>query len=652
MVPSNSSRINGIRQTRELIDEYEWQIRNSEKQDALWNPLSLLSHCKIIVLILLAINTFQAAGQIQHSTPNPQDVQMREAIEAGDLSAVQQMLDNGFDPNRLIAGSDEDNEKKPPLAFAIENEARPVFNLLLDRGASPNSGIKEASGADDSFYILTLYRRGADIFAIQPILAEYDSEETITALKEAITKGKATDPKREAKTLIDSMIGPINKRLPTSQAENRVPEVIQILIDAGCDPNGILVDTDVQGNLEETTFLIRALHTGRYLTAEELIRHGANVNQPFTYYQSASTGLTETETALMEFSRLGRSAAVRFLLFNHADPKLKNSDGFSALALAIEAVPYQGVIEALLIGGADPNEKIGPEALTPLMIAVSKKDTATANTLLNFGANPTFVDRFGRHLKDLAKPQSTLFSARTPDSQNTRQMAQLLTTHATRKPVAPLKALDPVTAVDIALGADRLSRTAGIGERNTESEDTERHLRRVCSTILENLIKPVKPDLQNALTVYSTYFALMNYADAWATLSEDIRGGSSYIRYSISTGAFLDVIRDRKRVLSKLIFKDNHIPKFDSSTPNPLTEQTKLFRKVEKRTRHSDNSARDYSTLLQLWKTYRKTESNLARLTFGSRKQANLILARYDRYSIDQHNLRIKEAIDRLHAYQ
>ena len=190
---------------------------------------------------------------------------------------------------------------------------------------------------------------------------------------------------------------------------------LELFLIAGMDPN---IKADVE-RLENVTALMVASRAGREEIVRRLRESGADV--------SAQT--RQGETALMYAASAGRPAVVRYLLRMGADVNQANRRGETALLLSIPAPwPQQdqeraldcvnqllaagasvnsrsaddatalhaaigraqlAAIRLLLLRGADPNLKGGPQNTSPLRHAIDADAADIARALLRAGANPT-----------------------------------------------------------------------------------------------------------------------------------------------------------------------------------------------------------------------------------------------------------------------
>lgn len=194
------------------------------------------------------------------------------------------------------------------------------------------------------------------------------------------------------------------------------PEAINVLLEAGADPN-------VRNSSGATPLVLAAFDFAR---TRLLVEHGAAVNaatnQGLTPLLVASaahgnvatvrylldkgadlhTTTKEGEDALMRAAGFGDVDMVELLLKRGADPKRSDQSGFTALQNAT-GYPDAARIRTLLQAGSDPNSfntfsgmvKNGPIALlhlTPLMTAAPFSDQESIAILLKAGAKVNEMD--------------------------------------------------------------------------------------------------------------------------------------------------------------------------------------------------------------------------------------------------------------------
>jgi ankyrin repeat protein len=87
---------------------------------------------------------------------------------------------------------------------------------------------------------------------------------------------------------------------------------------------------------------------------------------------------------------LGDARHVRTLIARGADPNVKNNDGETPLAQAVQRNQPEA-LKALLEGGANPNERL-KDGSTPLNLAIERNMPGILEALLAGGADATTVD--------------------------------------------------------------------------------------------------------------------------------------------------------------------------------------------------------------------------------------------------------------------
>ncbi len=124
------------------------------------------------------------------------------------------------------------------------------------------------------------------------------------------------------------------------------------------------------------TPLIDASTKGDSLTAEKLIKEGANINEPDKKHGA---------TPLMHAIWAGKTAVAKRLIEYGADIKVKDKTGCDALNHAAYYKQIE-IVNALLDRGADIETRDSTET-TPLNYAIAVSDYAIVELLLNRGAN-------------------------------------------------------------------------------------------------------------------------------------------------------------------------------------------------------------------------------------------------------------------------
>ncbi len=168
-----------------------------------------------------------------------------------------------------------------------------------------------------------------------------------------------------------------------------------------------LLDHGADVNAGKFSALNLAANAGNRAMVEFLLNHGADIHtKAWTgetpLHTAASEGyqaVTEAliankaglnaqddygDTPLLEAARNGHQDVVQILLKARADPNLADKDGRTPLSWAADAGSPE-TVKALLVAKADPN---AGTIDAPLLCAVDKQDLASAELLLQAGANP------------------------------------------------------------------------------------------------------------------------------------------------------------------------------------------------------------------------------------------------------------------------
>jgi ankyrin repeat protein len=199
-----------------------------------------------------------------------------------------------------------------------------------------------------------------------------------------------------------------------SAAMNAQKAMVELLLSRGADVNARASNGG--------TALLAAAEGGFQAVAEVLLAHKADVNEPFTKMHNE-------ETPLHEAAQRGYANFVSLLLTNGADANVINDDGRTPLFLAVRG-GQEKIVQLLLDAGARPNveDRFGRTPLSyaadsgspemvkmllaakadpnagkldpPLLCAIHKQDTASAELLLQAGANPNAIgkiEQFGNY---------------------------------------------------------------------------------------------------------------------------------------------------------------------------------------------------------------------------------------------------------------
>ena len=137
--------------------------------------------------------------------------------------------------------------------------------------------------------------------------------------------------------------------------------------------------------------LIRAADSGWLKVAAFLLDHGADVNAA----AAGDSGRTFGPTALHQAATFGNKAMVELLLSRGADVNAKDDDGRTPLYLATER-GFQAIVEVLLANKADVNVSDRQSGITPLHRAAESGRAKIVQQLLAAGANPNMETSEGR----------------------------------------------------------------------------------------------------------------------------------------------------------------------------------------------------------------------------------------------------------------
>lgn len=313
-----------------------------------------------------------------------------QAMHSMDLEAIEEALANGADVNAIKDWGDS------PLSWSERDERKHYINaiqLFLEQGAKIDTGVGRSI-----CYIAVKHNH-------------------IKIIKSVLASGVYVNPQdHDLHTLLREAI-----------EYDRI-ELVQLLLANGIDINAQSLFSD--------TALHHAAVYGPIAIAQFLLENGADVNAQDDYLN----------TPLHRAAAFDNIAIAQLLLENGADVNAKNEYGRTVLWNAIEAGPFRGssveMAELLLANGADVNAQnnygqtalyaaIGgdpytkgrikmvellldhdmdvnsivsaKENLTPLLLAVIRKEKEIVKFLLDRGANRKAEDINGRTVYYWAK---------------------------------------------------------------------------------------------------------------------------------------------------------------------------------------------------------------------------------------------------------
>jgi ankyrin repeat protein len=325
------------------------------------------------------------------------DKALLDAISAEKIADVQALLGAGADPNHEVNGL-------VVSFFRVASVGNlEIMELLLATGGD----LKEATA--DDFGVLRVFTLEGELTAGQLEVAEFMLTELLAGSWD-----------------IDSYDAAGGTLLFWAAAGNR-PEIVQLLIDLGADPDKITLDN--------ASPLMYASFTGKIDAVQVLIENGAQIN-----YQ----GMFD-HTALHVAAEGNHSEIVQLLIEADAELNLLSSRGLTPLGWALEkdskeaaqvlwdagaytneerqfelvaAVKSKDMdeIERLLDEGANPNA--GVNGIVPLFVAVGRNNYDSFNLLMAHGGNVALVSNNGKTLLDI--------SVKTDDLQITEYLLDAL----------------------------------------------------------------------------------------------------------------------------------------------------------------------------------------------------------------------------------
>jgi ankyrin repeat protein len=243
-----------------------------------------------------------------------------------------------YDPNiRRVRA-----ETPHPLYYAALSGLSKIVELLLDRGADPNTA--QGGGLGSALYAASLQ---GHVQVVNLLL------------------NKDADP--------NESMGCYHSPLYTASLEGH-EQVVQLLLNKGADPN-------VQDG-EDPNPLYAAVEQGHEQVVNLLLDKGANPNTQVKYYHNPIYTAAEG----------GNKQVVKLLLDKGADPNVEGGEYGSAL----QAASHRGhdqVVKLLINEGADVNVQFGHYG-SPLYTASERGHEKVVRLLLDKGADPNVEDGY------------------------------------------------------------------------------------------------------------------------------------------------------------------------------------------------------------------------------------------------------------------
>ena len=316
------------------------------------------------------------------------------AAKEGHAEVVTSLLDAGAGP------SAKDKYRYSPLHHAALGGHAEVVTTLLEAGAEPNATnhigetpLHEAARSGNASSVATLLDAGAEPNATNDIgetplhgAARSGNASSVATLLDVGVEPNATNEGGHA---------PLHHAAALGHAA-----AVAALLGTGADPNVINRDSkaplDLAVEKNQTKAIVALLSRMRSTPNPEVLFAAARVGDLETIAAQLDAGIAPNvaskyakygDTALHWAARGGSAAAVTALVEAGANPKVKNRQGKSPLAVADIAV-----IPTLLDAGIGAGAKPDPEVL---IAAAKAGDLETIAVQLRVGADPNIGDAEG-----------------------------------------------------------------------------------------------------------------------------------------------------------------------------------------------------------------------------------------------------------------
>ena len=326
-------------------------------------------------------------GDIEDQIGRPSSYNaLNVAIDTGDVALTELLLDSG--PGMLLT----QNLKCPAaLAIATKNDDIRMVQWLLERGADPSDPGTLVAAVKHSAQSLQLLlgrisqsspkvRANYGTAALQAAIAAGRLDYVKVLLEHGVNfRGFSSRRKRGSMFDYHSSETPLGTAI--RQRSQQSLEIVQMLLKAGANPNGVVRFEEGDPSSRRTP-LLEAIGVDNIDIVELLLYYKADVNLP------ATRGVKRTP--LQQAAELGNFNIVELLIRNGAcvDDFPADRDGATALQLAAIG-GYVGIAELLVDHGADVN---GPQAKVDGRSALSGAAEHGRATMVDFligkGAHP------------------------------------------------------------------------------------------------------------------------------------------------------------------------------------------------------------------------------------------------------------------------
>jgi len=244
---------------------------------------------------------------------------LSEASWTGEAAMVRLLIEKGAN------ASDVNPETgMTPLHAAASRGYREVAKALLDAGA--RADVRDKNGATPLYLALQFQRmdvvnllvRGDGANPPKPQIAVNQPAQPAMDVKAALRDEVLRGQTNVVVMLLDLMPPLGSTTLLHDAALKGHLEIMELLLAHGADVNSL--------NAQGATALHDAALAGQRAAAEALLKHGANIDA-----RDSESGATPLHQA----ASWGRRSVVELLLARHADPRIKDKNGHTALDLAV-----------------------------------------------------------------------------------------------------------------------------------------------------------------------------------------------------------------------------------------------------------------------------------------------------------------------------